>query len=91
MIIRGENIHYGTPRNPCAADRVPGGSSNGSTVVVGAEFVDFSIGTDCLGSTRIPASYCGIFGVRPSHGIISKLGVIPMAQSFDTVGNNLIT
>ncbi|TKY52096.1 Amidase 1 [Spatholobus suberectus] len=84
--IRGENIHYGTPRNPCAADRVPGGSSSGSAVVVGAEFVDFSIGTDCLGSTRIPASYCGIFGVRPSHGIISKSGVIPMAQSFDTVG-----
>ncbi|XP_019452243.1 PREDICTED: amidase 1-like isoform X2 [Lupinus angustifolius] len=84
--INGENIHYGTPRNPCAADRVPGGSSSGSAVAVGALLVDFSIGTDTGGSVRVPASYCGIFGFRPSHGIISTSGVIPMAQSFDTVG-----
>ncbi|CAL0320982.1 unnamed protein product [Lupinus luteus] len=84
--INGENIHYGTPRNPCAADRVPGGSSSGSAVAVGALLVDFSIGTDTGGSVRVPASYCGIFGFRPSHGIISTAGVIPMAQSFDTVG-----
>ncbi|CAL0316576.1 unnamed protein product [Lupinus luteus] len=84
--INGENIHYGTPRNPCAADRVPGGSSSGSAVAVGATLVDFSIGTDTGGSVRVPASYCGIFGFRPSHDAISTSGVIPLAQSFDTVG-----
>ncbi|XP_014513285.1 amidase 1 [Vigna radiata var. radiata] len=84
--INGENIHYGTPRNPCAADRVPGGSSSGSAVAVGAKLVDFSLGTDTGGSVRVPASYCGIFGFRPSHGAIPISGVIPMAQSFDTVG-----
>ncbi|CAN1232783.1 Amidase 1 [Linum perenne] len=75
--INGENIHYGTPVNPCAADRVPGGSSSGSAVAVG---------TDTGGSVRVPASYCGIFGFRPSHDTISTSGVVPMAQSFDTVG-----
>ncbi|KAF7805130.1 Amidase 1 [Senna tora] len=84
--INGENIHYGTPRNPCAPDRVPGGSSSGSAVAVGAKLVDFSLGTDTGGSVRVPASYCGIFGFRPSHGVVSTSGVIPMAQSFDTVG-----
>ncbi|KAM6577739.1 hypothetical protein CsatB_029576 [Cannabis sativa] len=84
--INGENKHYGTPRNPSAPDRVPGGSSSGSAVAVGAGLVDFSLGTDTGGSVRVPASYCGIFGFRPSHEIISTSGVIPMAQSFDTVG-----
>ncbi|PIN05986.1 Amidase [Handroanthus impetiginosus] len=84
--INGENIHYGTPTNPCAADRVPGGSSSGSAVAVGANLVDFSLGTDTGGSVRVPASYCGILGFRPSHGIVSTSGVTPMAQSFDTVG-----
>ncbi|XP_028770877.1 amidase 1-like [Neltuma alba] len=84
--INGENIHYGTPRNPCAADRVPGGSSSGSAVAVGAKLVDFSLGTDTGGSVRVPSSYCGIFGFRPSHGTVSTSGVIPLAQSFDTVG-----
>ncbi|WOK95988.1 amidase 1 [Canna indica] len=84
--INGENYHYGTPTNPCAPDRVPGGSSSGSAVAVAANLVDFSIGTDTGGSVRVPAAYCGIFGLRPSHGIVSETGVIPMAQSFDTVG-----
>lgn len=84
--INGENIHYGTPTNPCAADRVPGGSSSGSAVAVGAMLADFSLGTDTGGSVRVPASYCGILGFRPSHGVVSTSGVIPMAQSFDTVG-----
>ncbi|GFY94771.1 amidase 1 [Actinidia rufa] len=61
--INGENQHYGTPENPCAPDRVPGGSSSGSAVAVGAKVVDFSLGTDTGGSVRVPASYCGIFGV----------------------------
>ncbi|RZC89840.1 hypothetical protein C5167_035835 [Papaver somniferum] len=84
--INGENVHYGTPNNPCARDRVPGGSSSGSAVAVAAELVDFSLGTDTGGSVRVPASYCGILGFRPSHGVVSKVGVIPMAQSFDTDG-----
>ncbi|KAK4345596.1 hypothetical protein RND71_035772 [Anisodus tanguticus] len=84
--INGENFHYGTPVNPVSPDRVPGGSSSGSAVVVGAKRVDFSLGTDTGGSVRVPASYCGIYGIRPSHGVVSTAGVIPMAQSFDTVG-----
>ncbi|KAL1204646.1 Amidase 1 [Cardamine amara subsp. amara] len=84
--INGENAHYGTPINPIAFDRVPGGSSSGSAVAVAARLVDFSIGTDTGGSVRVPASYCGIFGFRPSHGAVSTAGVTPMAQSFDTVG-----
>ncbi|XP_058773446.1 amidase 1-like [Vicia villosa] len=84
--IMGENIHYGTPKNVTAPDRVPGGSSSGSAVAVASELVDFSMGTDCIGSSRVPASYCGVFGIRPSHSLVSSSGVIPMAQSLDTVG-----
>ncbi|XP_037491626.1 amidase 1 isoform X2 [Jatropha curcas] len=85
--INGENKHYGTPINPCAPDCVPGGSSSGSAVAVGAKLVDFSLGTDTGGSVRVPASYCSILGFRPSHGVVSTAGVIPLAQSFDTVGH----
>ncbi|XP_038988782.1 amidase 1 [Phoenix dactylifera] len=84
--INGENVHYGTPTNPCVPDRVPGGSSSGSAVAVAAKLVDFSLGTDTGGSVRVPAAYCAIFGFRPSHGIVSTTNVIPMAQSFDTIG-----
>lgn len=129
--INGENAHYGTPTNPCAPDRVPGGSSSGSAVAVGAKLVDFAlgqqslhqplswflkipdyspcyflidhkdsnkliclsfhfpssnVGTDTGGSVRVPAAYCGIFGLRPSHGLVSTENVIPMSQMFDTVG-----
>ncbi|XP_058743445.1 amidase 1-like [Vicia villosa] len=84
--INGENIHFGTPRNPCVPDRIPGGSSSGSAVAVAAKLVDFSLGTDCIGSMRIPASYCGIFGIRPSHNAIPRTGVTPMAPSLDTPG-----
>lgn len=84
--INGENFHYGTPVNPVSSDRVPGGSSSGSAVAVGSKLVDFSLGTDTGGSIRVPASYCGIYGIRPSHGVVSTDGAVPMAQSFDTVG-----
>ncbi|KAK7314974.1 hypothetical protein VNO77_33506 [Canavalia gladiata] len=84
--IMGENIHYGTPRNGAAPRHVPGGSSSGSAAAVSGWLVDFSIGTDCIGSARLPASYCGIFGMRPSQDVIPSLGVIPMAQSLDTIG-----
>ena len=84
--LNGQNIHYGTPINPRAPGRIPGGSSSGSAVAVAGELVDFALGTDCGGSVRAPASYCGIFGMRPSHGRISTDGVFPLAPSFDTVG-----
>lgn len=84
--LTGENVHYGTPVNPRDRDRIPGGSSSGSVSAVAGGLVDFSLGTDCGGSVRLPASYCGVFGVRPSHGRVSLRGVIPFAPSFDTVG-----
>lgn len=82
----GENFHYGTPLNPAAPDRVPGGSSSGSASAVAQGLVDFALGTDTAGSVRIPASYCGIFGIRPTHGAVSLEGVMPLSPSFDTVG-----
>jgi len=84
--LNGENIHYGTPQNPRAPGRIPGGSSNGSAVAVAGELVDFALGTDCGGSVRAPASFCGIYGIRPSHGAVSVEGVFRLAPSFDTVG-----
>jgi amidase len=82
----GENRFYGTPLNPKAPDRVPGGSSSGSASAAASGLVDFALGTDTGGSVRVPASNCGIFGLRPSHGIVSVAGVIPFAPGFDTVG-----
>ncbi|WP_042161058.1 amidase [Paenibacillus gorillae] len=84
--LNGENFHYGTPLNPQAPDRIPGGSSSGSAVAVAADLADFTLGTDTGGSVRVPASYCGIYGLRPTHGSVSEKGVIPLASSFDTVG-----
>lgn len=84
--LNGENAHYGTPVNPKAPGRIPGGSSSGSAVAVSAGMADFALGTDTGGSVRIPSSYCGIYGMRPTHGRISMDGVIPLAPSFDTVG-----
>ncbi|MBU9713907.1 amidase [Evansella tamaricis] len=84
--LNGENFHYGTPINPKDPKRIPGGSSSGSAVAVSSGLVDFSLGTDTGGSVRIPAAYCGIFGFRPTHGLVPIDGVIPLAQSFDTVG-----
>ncbi|SDY18762.1 amidase [Evansella caseinilytica] len=84
--LNGENFHYGTPINPKAPERIPGGSSSGSAVAVAAELSDFALGTDTGGSIRIPAAYCGVFGFRPTHGAVSADGVIPLAASFDTVG-----
>jgi amidase len=84
--LNGENHFYGTPLNPRAPDRVPGGSSSGSASAVACGVVDFAIGTDTGGSIRIPASNCGLYGMRPSHGYISLAGVMPFAPSFDTIG-----
>ncbi|KHN26750.1 Outer envelope protein 64, mitochondrial [Glycine soja] len=84
--ISGENKFYGTPTNPQMPSSIPGGSSSGSAVAVAARLVDFAIGTDTTGCVRIPAAFCGILGFRPSHGVISTIGVLPNAQSLDTVG-----
>ena len=84
--LDGENHFYGTPLNPRAPDRVPGGSSSGSASAVACKLVDFALGTDTGGSVRVPASNCGLFGLRPTHGRVSLAGVNPLALSFDTVG-----
>lgn len=84
--LNGQNAHYGTPVNPAAPERIPGGSSSGSAVAAAAGLVDFAVGTDTGGSVRIPSSYCGLYGFRPTHGAVSAEGVIPLAESFDTVG-----
>ena len=84
--LTGENVHFGTPVNVNAPGRVPGGSSNGSAAAVAGQLVDFALGTDCGGSVRIPASYCGIIGLRPTHGRVPDRGVLPFAASFDVVG-----
>jgi amidase len=84
--LDGENYFYGTPLNPRAPDRVPGGSSSGSASAVACNLVDFALGTDTGGSIRVPASNCGRFGLRPSHGFISVAGVSPLAPTYDTLG-----
>ena len=84
--ILGSNAHYGTPVNPRAAGRFPGGSSSGSACAVAGGLVDFALGSDTGGSVRIPASFCGIYGLRPTHGRIPLEGVLQQAPSFDTVG-----
>jgi amidase len=84
--LLGENHFYGTPLNPKAPDRVPGGSSSGSASAVARGIVDFALGTDTGGSVRVPANNCGVWGMRPSHGFISVAGVNPFAPTFDTVG-----
>jgi amidase len=84
--LSGDNAHYGMPRNPAAPDRDPGGSTSGPASATAGDLCDLGIGTDTLGSIRIPASYCGLYGYRPTHGAISTAGVLPLAQRFDTVG-----
>jgi len=84
--LEGVNAHYGTPVNPACPDRIPGGSSSGSAVAVAAGLVDFALGTDTGGSVRVPASFVGVFGFRPTHNAVSVAGVIPFSPSYDTVG-----
>ena len=82
----GMNPHFGTPINPAAQTRVPGGSSSGSASAVAANFCDFALGTDTGGSVRVPASFCGLYGLRTTYGRVSVAGIMAMAPSFDTVG-----
>ncbi len=86
LSLLGQNHFYGTPLNPAAPDRVPGGSSSGSASAVACGLVDFALGTDSGGSVRVPASNCGIWGWRPTHGAISTAGVMPLSPTYDTVG-----
>ncbi|WP_050477824.1 amidase [Herbaspirillum rhizosphaerae] len=82
--IHGDNVHYGTPINTRAPDRVPGGSSSGSVAAVAAGLCDFALGTDTGGSTRVPASYCGVWGLRTTHGLLPRTAMVPLQPSFDT-------
>ncbi|MEL6439818.1 MAG: amidase [Cyanobacteria bacterium J06621_8] len=84
--LEGINKHYGTPVNPQAPQRLPGGSSSGSAVAVANRSIDIGLGTDTGGSIRVPASYNGIYGFRPSHGAVDCEHLVPLSPRFDTVG-----
>ncbi len=84
--ITGANAHYGTPLNPRAPDRLPGGSSSGSASAVAGGACDLALGTDTGGSIRVPASVCGLYGLRTTHGRVDMAGVQAMAPSFDSAG-----
>src|SRR6476619_5989222 len=84
--ILGENAFDGTPKNVRAPGRVPGGSSSGSAAAVAAGICDTALGTDTGGSVRVPASFCGLYGIRPTHGRIDVTGMMKQAPSSDTTG-----
>jgi amidase len=84
--LNGKNAHFGTPVNGAAPDRIPGGSSSGSASAVSNSLCDFALGTDTGGSVRAPASHCGLFGIRPTHGRIGLEGCLDLAPSLDTCG-----
>jgi Asp-tRNA(Asn)/Glu-tRNA(Gln) amidotransferase A subunit family amidase len=84
--ITGINPHFGTPQNPKVLGGIPGGSSSGSAVAVAAGLVPVALGSDTAGSVRIPASFCGAYAYRPTHGAIPTKGMVPLAPSYDTVG-----
>jgi amidase len=84
--LEGENAYYGTPRHPVHPQRLPGGSSSGSAVAVASHEADLALGTDTGGSVRVPASFCGVAAMRPTHGRVSLDGVLPFAPGYDTVG-----
>jgi len=84
--ILGENPFYGTPVNPRAPGHVPGGSSSGSAAAVAGGLCDTALGTDTGGSVRVPASFCGLYGIRPTHGRLDLAGMMQQAPSSDTTG-----
>ncbi|KXV55468.1 amidase [Acetobacter tropicalis] len=81
-----ENAHYGTTRNPHDTQRLAGGSSGGSAAAVAANLLPFTLGSDTNGSIRVPASLCGVWGLRPTQGLLSLAGVYPFASSLDVIG-----
>lgn len=84
--LMGQNAHFPQPVNPAAHDRVTGGSSSGSAAAVAGKLVDIALGSDTGGSIRAPASFCGLIGLRTTHGAISLQGAMPLAPSLDTFG-----
>lgn len=84
--LGGTNAHYGAPANPAAPDRLTGGSSSGTASAVASGRADLGLGTDTAGSIRVPASFCGLFGFRPSHARAPRTGILPLAPSFDVPG-----
>ena len=84
--LSGLNAHYGAPPNPKAPDRIPGGSSSGSATAVALGQASIGLGSDTGGSIRVPAAYQGLYGIRTSHGAVSREGMLPLAKAFDAVG-----
>jgi amidase len=84
--VSGVNAHYGAPPNARAPGRIPGGSSSGSAAACGANACDFALGSDTGGSIRVPASFNGVYGLRPTHGRVDLTGAMAMAPSFDVAG-----
>ena len=84
--MNGNNAHFGAPINGAAPDRITGGSSSGSASAVSSKLCDFALGTDTGGSVRAPASHCGLYGIRPTHGRVSLESALALCHSYDTCG-----
>ncbi|MFJ4037067.1 AtzH-like domain-containing protein [Microbacterium sp. NPDC090007] len=84
--IAGDNVHYGTPPNGAVVGALPGGSSSGPAAAVALGHADVGLATDTAGSIRVPASYQGLWGLRTTHDLVPRQGMLPLAQSFDTIG-----
>lgn len=84
--MNGNNAHFGAPLNGTAPERITGGSSSGSASAVSSRLCDFALGTDTGGSVRAPASHCGLYGIRPTHGRISLQSTLALCHSYDTCG-----
>lgn len=84
--VAGKNPHYGTPPNPAVVGAIPGGSSSGPVSAVALGQASIGLSTDTGGSIRVPASYCGLWGLRTTHGAVPVAGLLPLAPSFDTAG-----